>query len=102
MLDVFTALSQKRARLVVRKQEIEREYKAKIHEIDVELGQIDEVIKTVNAALEDYICPTCGGSGNVRRCDAAGDMEDWTCDVCKGTGIKIDKNPKKPKPNKNI
>ena len=31
-------------------------------------------------------CPRCGGRGEERYCDAAGDMDDRTCPACQGTG----------------
>lgn len=88
MPDVFSALNRKKSSLLRQRYDIEEEAKRRIAEVDRQIADVDQAIGVVNGALEKYLCPVCNGTGNVRRCDAAGDMEDATCGVCKGTGIK--------------
>lgn len=45
------------------------------------------VIKTLNDAVKEYLCKTCGGEGAARKPDAAGQMEDCRCPACNGTGV---------------
>ena len=87
-INVFGALSKKRQRLLSEKREVAEQAQARIAEIDRELSHVDKAISTINEAIKGYLCQTCGGSGTVRRCDAAGQMEDEECPACKGTGIK--------------
>lgn len=89
MNNVFIALSTKRKKLHERKLQIRAECDRQCRVIDDEIRQIDEVFDVVNKAFEPYLCPACGGSGNTRRCDAAGQMEDVECDACHGTGINV-------------
>lgn len=88
MNNAVTALVLKRGRLVEKKRQLKDEYDRQCREIDAEIRKIDSAIETVNKAVEPYICPVCGGSGNIRRADAAGQMEDVECSACHGTGIK--------------
>lgn len=89
MNNVITALVTKRKSLTDRKREIKAECDRQCKEIDVEIGDLDAAIKVVNKAVEPYLCPVCGGTGNTRRCDAAGQMEDVECSFCRGSGIKM-------------
>lgn len=89
MADVIGALSRKRTRLVERKRRVKTEADQQIAEIDREIAEVDKAIGVVNEAVKDILCKTCGGTGSVRRCDAAGQMDDDTCPDCKGTGVKI-------------
>lgn len=86
--DQMSALAAKRAKLVHYKQEIQADAQRKTSDIDAEIKAIDRAIKTLNDAVKDYLCPVCKGSGNVRQCDAAGQMEDVKCSACNGTGVK--------------
>lgn len=70
-----------------RKQQIGAEADRKVAEIDTELTDVDRAIKTLNDAVEDYPCNTCGGEGTIRKPDAAGQMEDCRCPACNGTGV---------------
>lgn len=89
MPDTIGALSRKKAMLVERKRRIKEDADRQIREIEHEIDGVDKAIAVVNDAIKDILCPNCQGSGNIRHCDAAGDMEDITCPDCKGTGIKI-------------
>lgn len=89
MPDTIGALTRKKAKLVEMERQIRAEADRKIAEIDRQIDDVDRAIGIVNEAIKDIICPTCSGSGNIRRSDAAGQMEDETCPSCKGTGIKI-------------
>ena len=77
MADVIEALNRKRASLNGQKQEI-----------DAEIANVDQAIKTWNDAVKDYLCKICVGKGTVRIADAAGQMEDCRCPACKGSGIQ--------------
>ena len=50
---------------------------------------IDTAIQTIEAAAVDYLCPECGGDGEVRRVDGAGQTETVPCSACKGTGLRM-------------
>ena len=56
--------------------------------LDAESDALDKAIQTINAAAASYLCPKCGGDGELRRPDAAGQTETVSCPVCKGTGLK--------------
>lgn len=88
-MDVITNITKKRAALIQRKRDITASYNAQIREIDTEISAINNAISVINDAMKDYLCPNCRGYGTVRICDAAGDMDDNTCPICKGTGVKI-------------
>lgn len=88
MCDIITELVRKKQRLSAQKLDIQRDAKARCDEIDNEIKQLDSAISTINDAVSAYICPNCGGSGEIRRCDAAGQMEGVKCQACKGTGVK--------------
>lgn len=87
MRDIISELVRKKQRLNSQKADIQREAKARCDEIDIELRKLDGAIDTINAVISDYLCPHCGGSGEERRCDAAGQMESVPCRKCGGTGV---------------
>lgn len=89
MADVILALVKKRTALATRKRIVTMEKDKEIEQIDREIADIDKAIETLNNAISTYLCPECNGTGNIRRCDAAGDMEDDTCPRCRGTGVLI-------------
>ena len=93
MADIMNSLAQKRSRLVNEKQRIKDEYDRKVHAIDVEIKKINDAMKVIEDAISDYLCPRCGGTGEVRHMDAAGQMESDTCHDCHGTGIQLDSKP---------
>lgn len=90
MRDIITELVHKKQKLNTQKLTIQREAKARCEEIDSEIKNIDNAINTINEAISGYLCPHCSGSGEVRQCDAAGQMESVTCPYCGGTGVKHD------------
>jgi len=87
MVDIISALSQKRTKLYQKKREIELEAQQRIREIGNEISDIENALHILNDAVADYLCPDCKGTGSVRKCDAAGQMEDVTCPRCHGTGV---------------
>lgn len=87
MEDVITTLTKKRAHLYDKKRKIELDTTNQISQINLEIAKVEKALKTLNDAIKDYLCPRCKGSGSVRVCDAAGQMEDDTCPVCHGTGV---------------
>jgi hypothetical protein len=89
MVDVVSALTRKKARLVERKGRIMDDCRSQVREIDAEIADVNKALDLIKEATKDLICPVCRGTGNVRKCDAAGDMDDEPCSACKGTGIKI-------------
>jgi len=90
MTDVISALSVKKARLAERKRQLKRDFDCQIAEIDAGIREVDRALQTINGAIQNYLCPVCRGTGNVRKCDAAGQMEDVICPHCNGTGIKME------------
>lgn len=87
--DVTGVLNQRRRCLYSRRRELQVRYEREMHEIDAELNRVQEAIDTINRAVVPLFCPICHGCGQVRRCNAAGDMEDERCPACGGTGIAI-------------
>lgn len=85
------AMAVNQARLVTEKHRLKTEYERRAAEIDDEISKIDSAMEVVNAAIKPYLCPDCGGSGNHRVPDAAGQMENRPCPTCKGTGIAPNK-----------
>lgn len=90
MADVISALYRKRADLLNRKKTIQLEAEIRMTQADNELKDIDRAIATLNNAVKEYLCPQCKGIGEIRKPDAAGQMEDWPCPQCKGTGVRSD------------
>lgn len=86
--DVIGALHRKRNNLQIRRARVEMEKNDELRRIDREIGEIDGALAILNDAVKDYLCQRCGGSGTVRRPDAAGQMEDVDCPACHGTGVK--------------
>lgn len=87
MTDTVTALAARRAELVRRKAALKADLEKKIKEADDLIRQLDDAMAVIEQAVAPYKCKACGGSGSIRRCDAAGQMEDWPCPDCRGTGI---------------
>ena len=88
MVDVIGVLFKKRTALVQRRRAIEDDFKRQMEEVNSEIRKVDEAISTLNEATKDFLCHRCHGTGEIRRCDAAGQMEDWPCPDCYGTGVK--------------
>ena len=88
MIDVMMALAKRKERLVARRHEVFSTYLRETDAIDAELKEVDSAIRKVNEAIQDYLCPVCNGTGEMRVCDAAGQMESIFCTECHGTGIK--------------
>ena len=89
MVDIISALQQKRLRLTREKSAIKEEAEKKISALDAEIETIDKAREAINNAIKDILCPVCKGTGSVRECDAAGQMEDVECSACHGTGVKL-------------
>lgn len=89
MPDVVGALNQKKMRLLAYGKKLKEDYERDRAEIDRQLEDINDALSIVNDAVKDILCKTCGGTGTVRKMDAAGQMDDEDCPNCKGTGIKI-------------
>ena len=90
MPDVVSLLCTKKARLIKEQCDLEKEYQAKKAHIGHELKMINDALVTINSAIERFLCPRCHGTGTVRVCDAAGDMDDETCPDCKGLGVVLE------------
>lgn len=89
MTDVIYALVQKKSRLCERKRAIKADADKQIKQIDIEIAEVDRAIETLNQAVKDYLCSDCRGTGSVRKCDAAGQMDDDICPRCHGTGVVV-------------
>lgn len=89
MTDVVSALNRKRASLNAQKRRIREDAERMMAEIDAELENVARAIDTLNDAVREYLCLTCGGKGTIRKPDAAGQMEDCQCPACKGTGVQL-------------
>ncbi len=87
--NIVMALTKKKARYAELKRKVQEEADCQIREYDAEIKNIDRVISQINEAVKDILCPACCGSGTTRHMDAAGQMEDWPCPRCKGTGVKM-------------
>lgn len=88
-MNIMLALTSKRNRLLKERQELRLDYKQRVSEIDHELGAIEKAIEQCNEAIKDCHCPRCGGTGEARFCDAAGQMDSIECPACHGTGVNI-------------
>ena len=96
-MDYSQLISLKISSLKNQIKEVEKEkaamvarYDQKISTLKQEIENLNPVIQAMEEAVKDYICPSCKGTGSVRRCDAAGQMEDIDCRVCNGRGFLID------------
>ena len=87
--NIVMALTKKKAWYEELKRKAQADADRQIREYDAEIKNIDRAISQINEAVKDILCPACGGSGTTRRMDAAGQMEDWPCPRCKGTGVKM-------------
>ena len=87
MADIIDALYRKRASLLAEKKKVQLSAEIRMQSIDNEIGKIDKALKTLDEAVQEYLCPHCKGLGTTRRADAAGQMEDWPCEKCSGTGV---------------
>lgn len=90
MPDIISALAQKKARIIAQQRDLENRYNSEKMHLAHELNLINQALETINNAVEQYLCPYCKGTGFIRVCDAAGDMDDERCPHCKGTGVKVD------------
>ena len=82
------AALRRRAAISAEKSHLQADYEQRIAALDAESDSLDKAIQTINAAAASYLCPKCGGDGELRRPDAAGQTETVSCPVCKGTGLK--------------
>lgn len=93
-VNIFSEISKKRSALVMREQQLTKDYKAAMAEIDREISQLDAVINTINEALAPHLCKACGGSGEHTFMDAAGSRDSEPCPKCHGTGISTQRGGK--------
>lgn len=88
MLDIVKVMTDKRLDLQKRKQRMEETHRQVIANVDKQINEIDLALAKINEYIEPYVCPKCKGSGFVKVCDAAGDMDEEPCHICGGTGLK--------------
>ena len=82
------AALRRRAAIAAEKKQLQAEHEKRIAALDTESDALDNAIQTINAAAADYLCPKCGGYGELRCPDAAGQTATVSCPDCKGTGLK--------------
>ena len=87
--DIVMNLARKKARLVDLRRRAQEDADRTIRGFDEEIRKIDQALAQINAAVQDYLCPACGGSGEEPHTDAAGQMESVPCSKCGGTGVKV-------------
>ncbi len=88
MIDLVSELVRRKEHYISLKKDIMRNAEEQCKEINIEIQNIDKAVSLINDAITPFICPRCKGTGEVRKCDAAGQMESVKCTYCKGTGIK--------------
>ena len=88
--NVITILTDKRARLLQQKRDVEKDYKQRASELDAEIAKINLTLDFVAKEIGAFLCKRCGGTGTIRVCDAAGSMNDETCPVCGGACVSPD------------
>lgn len=53
-------------------------------------AKLETSLATIQQTVDSIACHRCGGSGTIRQCDAAGQMDDEAdCPDCHGTGVII-------------
>ena len=82
------AAFRRRAAIEAEKRQLRADYEQRIAALDAESEALDNAVRTINAAAANYLCPKCGGDGELRRPDAAGQTETVSCSDCNGTGLK--------------
>lgn len=93
-VNIFSEISKKRSALVMRKQQLTRDYKTVVAEIDGEISQLDAAINTINEVLAPHPCKTCGGSGEHTFIDATVTLVSEPCPKCHGTGLSTQRGGK--------
>lgn len=88
MNDLVSELARRKQHYISLKRSIMKDAEEQCKELDIEIQNIDKAVSVINEVISPYICPVCNGTGQVRKCDAAGQMESVKCTYCKGTGIK--------------
>lgn len=88
MIDIITTLKNKHSRLLKQKENFLKEYNEVLDAIDKEIQEVDQALSIINKVTKDCLCDRCNGTGYIRYCDAAGDMDDKECPCCHGTGVK--------------
>lgn len=87
MTDIISSLTKKKATLLGAKRKIQEDAKRQCDELDIEIKRIDDALQTINDAAKQFLCPSCGGSGEEYYTDAAGSRDTRACHKCNGTGI---------------
>ena len=89
-IDIHGVLSSRKLNIAQRRHNLYEKYQHDLNELREEEKQIDAALKVIADAVAPYLCKRCHGSGEVRVCDAAGDMDDDVCPVCHGTGVRLE------------
>ena len=89
-VDIHGVLFARKLKIAQRRQALEEKYQRDLQDLREEEKQIDAALEVIANAVQPYLCKRCHGSGNIRVCDAAGDMDDEICPVCHGTGVRMD------------
>ena len=88
MNDLVSELVRRKQHYISLKRDIIKNAAEQCKELDIEIQNIDKAASVILDVISHFICPRCKGTGEVRKCDAAGQMESVKCTYCKGTGIK--------------
>lgn len=89
MSNPIEILNTKKRYLCDMKREAQLNAQKVIEELDKQIADVDRALEVINEATKQYLCPRCDGTGLIRRPDAARQMEDCECPMCRGTGIKL-------------
>lgn len=88
-IDIHAVLSTRKLQIEQRRKALLEEYVRGLHNLKEEEERIDAALEVLANAVPPYLCKLCYGSGTVRVCDAAGDLDDDVCPVCHGTGVRV-------------
>lgn len=89
-IDIHGVLSARKLKIAQRRQVLTEKYQHDLQELREEEKQIEEAFAVIAKAVAPYLCKRCHGSGTIRVCDAAGDMDDDVCPDCRGTGVRLE------------
>ena len=86
-IDIISNLTARKGRLIRQKVQLEEKFHKEVSEINSEIIKIDQALSICNEVLKSCACQYCGGTGEERYTDAAGDTDTRPCSCCLGTGI---------------